>query len=187
MLSAANKRGRAVAFVVMGHGAGAALLHRQAGLGAVECLDLRLLVDRQHHRMGRWIDIQARRYRRASRRRPWIVRELEVRRQWCGLQAVGFPDRLHASTAATPAALAIVAQASGGLPRAAFRLLRLTDASRLTRLPGAIGALPGGAGLVAAAGRPTPASCMKRVLPAPHAWSWTCSRLRRRMNRRRYP
>ena len=44
-----EQRGRAVAFVVMGHGAGAALLHRQAGLGAVECLDLRLLVDRQHH------------------------------------------------------------------------------------------------------------------------------------------
>ena len=64
-----EQRGRAVAFVVMGHGAGAALLHRQAGLGAVECLDLRLLVDRQHHRMGRWIDIR-RRYRRASRRRP---------------------------------------------------------------------------------------------------------------------
>ena len=54
-----EQRGRAVAFVVMGHGAGAALLHRQAGLGAVECLDLRLLVDRQHHRMGRWTDIQA--------------------------------------------------------------------------------------------------------------------------------
>ena len=31
----------------------------QTGLGAVECLDLRRLVDRQHHRMGRRINIQA--------------------------------------------------------------------------------------------------------------------------------
>ena len=35
----------AMAFVVVGHGPGAALLHRQAGLGAIERLDLRLLVD----------------------------------------------------------------------------------------------------------------------------------------------
>ena len=39
---------RAVALVVVGHGAAAALLQRQAGLGAVERLDLALLVDRQH-------------------------------------------------------------------------------------------------------------------------------------------
>ena len=45
--------GRAVALVVVGHGAGAALLHGQAGLGAVERLDLRLLIDRQHHGMRR--------------------------------------------------------------------------------------------------------------------------------------
>ena len=32
---------------------------RQAGLGAVERLDLALLVDRQHHGMGRRIDIEA--------------------------------------------------------------------------------------------------------------------------------
>ena len=53
-----EQRGGAVALVVMGHGAGAALLHRQAGLGAVERLDLALLVDRQHDRMGRRIDIE---------------------------------------------------------------------------------------------------------------------------------
>jgi dihydroxyacetone kinase len=54
-----EQRGRAVALVVMGHGAGAALLHRQAGLGAVERLDLALLVDRQHDGMGRRIDVEA--------------------------------------------------------------------------------------------------------------------------------
>ena len=35
-----EQRGGAVALVVVGHGAGAALLHGQAGLGAVERLDL---------------------------------------------------------------------------------------------------------------------------------------------------
>src|SRR3546814_2864012 len=54
-----EERRRAVALVVVGHGAGAALLHGQAGLGAVERLDLALLVDRQHHGVGRRIDIQA--------------------------------------------------------------------------------------------------------------------------------
>ena len=37
--------GGAVAFVVMGHGAPFAGLDRQAGLGAIERLDLRFLVD----------------------------------------------------------------------------------------------------------------------------------------------
>ena len=53
-----EQRGRAVALVIMGHGAGTARLHRQARLGAVERLDLALLVDRQHHGMRRRIDIQ---------------------------------------------------------------------------------------------------------------------------------
>ena len=44
--------GGAVALVVVGHGAGAALLHGQAGLGAIERLDLALLVDREHDGMG---------------------------------------------------------------------------------------------------------------------------------------
>ena len=54
-----EQRGRAVALVVVGHRAGAPLLHRQPRLGAVERLDLALLVDRQHDRMGRRIDIEA--------------------------------------------------------------------------------------------------------------------------------
>ena len=54
-----EQRGRAVALVVMGHGPGAALLHRQAGLGAVERLDLALLIDREDDGMSRRIDIKA--------------------------------------------------------------------------------------------------------------------------------
>jgi hypothetical protein len=38
-----KQRGRAMALVIMGHGSGTALLHRQAGLSAIERLDLRLL------------------------------------------------------------------------------------------------------------------------------------------------
>src|SRR5450830_975392 len=44
--------------VVMGHGAGATLLHRQARLGTVQRLDLTLLIDGQNHGMGRRIDIE---------------------------------------------------------------------------------------------------------------------------------
>ena len=41
--------GRAVPLVVVGHRPALAGLDRQAGLGAVEGLDLRFLVERQHH------------------------------------------------------------------------------------------------------------------------------------------
>ena len=45
-----------VAFVVVGHRAGTAFLHRQAGLSTVERLYLRLFVDREGDGMGgRWI------------------------------------------------------------------------------------------------------------------------------------
>ena len=53
-----EQRGRAAALVVMGHGAEASLLDGQAGLGAVERLDLALLVDRQHDGVGRRVDIE---------------------------------------------------------------------------------------------------------------------------------
>ena len=54
-----EQRGGAVALVVVGHGAEPPLLHRQAGLGAVERLDLALLVDRQHDGVRRRIDVEA--------------------------------------------------------------------------------------------------------------------------------
>ncbi len=88
-----EERRRAVPFVIMGHRTGAAFLHRQAGLGAIERLDLRLLVDRQHHRMGRRIDIE-----------PDDVGELLGEGRVVGefevspavrAEAVRLPDRLH--------------------------------------------------------------------------------------------
>ena len=51
--------GRAVALVVVCHGRAASLLQRQAGLGSVERLDLRLLIDAEHHGVRGWCDIEA--------------------------------------------------------------------------------------------------------------------------------
>lgn len=50
--------GRAVALVIVGHGRGAALLQRQAGLGAIERLDLGLLIDREHQRVLGRVDVE---------------------------------------------------------------------------------------------------------------------------------
>ena len=54
-----EQRGRAIALVVVGHDAEPAVLHGQAGLGAVERLDLALLVDRQHDGVRRRVDVKA--------------------------------------------------------------------------------------------------------------------------------
>ena len=40
------------------HRAGASALHRQAGLGAVQGLDLTFLINREHHRMRRRVDVK---------------------------------------------------------------------------------------------------------------------------------
>jgi hypothetical protein len=52
--------GRAVALVVVGRGPGPALLQRQSRLGAVQGLDLGLLVNRQNDGVGRRVDIEPR-------------------------------------------------------------------------------------------------------------------------------
>src|SRR4029077_15636098 len=49
----------AVPLIIVGHGLASPRLQRQSWLGAVEGLDLALLVDRQHNRSGRRIDIEA--------------------------------------------------------------------------------------------------------------------------------
>jgi hypothetical protein len=54
-----EQRRGAVAFVVVRHGASAARLYWQPWLGAVECLDLALFIDREDDRMGGWVDIEA--------------------------------------------------------------------------------------------------------------------------------
>jgi hypothetical protein len=48
-----------MAFIVVGHGAGASLLERQARLGAVERLDLRFLINRQNQGFVRRIKVEA--------------------------------------------------------------------------------------------------------------------------------
>ena len=53
-----EQRRGAVALVVVGHGRGPSLLHRQPRLGAVERLDLALLVDRQHDRVRRRVHVE---------------------------------------------------------------------------------------------------------------------------------
>ena len=47
-----------MALVIMCHGAAAALLHGQTRLGAVECLDLALFINRQHDGVGWRVDIE---------------------------------------------------------------------------------------------------------------------------------
>jgi hypothetical protein len=54
-----EQRGGAVTLVIVGHCSGAAGLHRQARLGAIERLDLALLVDREDNRVGGRIDVEA--------------------------------------------------------------------------------------------------------------------------------
>jgi hypothetical protein len=93
----AAKRGRAVAFVIVGHGATAAGLDRQARLGAVERLDLALLVDRQHHGMGRRIDVQPDDVLDLGGEFG-VGRELEAA-HLMGPQPVGPPDPLHRADA----------------------------------------------------------------------------------------
>jgi hypothetical protein len=56
---AAKQGGRPVPLVVMGHGSGATLLHRQAGLPCDRGPGLALLIDAEHHGVCPRIDIEA--------------------------------------------------------------------------------------------------------------------------------
>jgi hypothetical protein len=87
-----EQRRGAVPLVVVGHRSTAALLQRQAGLGAIERLNLRFLVDRQHHRMRRRVDVEADDVTQLFDKRP-IARQLELTHAM-GLQPVGAPDPL---------------------------------------------------------------------------------------------
>src|SRR5207253_8291644 len=51
-LEGGEQGGGAVALVVVGHGSALSGLERQTRLGTVKRLDLALLVNRQHHRVG---------------------------------------------------------------------------------------------------------------------------------------
>ncbi len=54
-----KERGRTVALVILRHGAGTALFHRKARLGAVQCLYLALFIDREHDRVLGAIDVKS--------------------------------------------------------------------------------------------------------------------------------
>ena len=69
--------GRSVALVIVGLGSSAALLHGKAGLGAVQRLDLALLVEQKNDGMGRRIDIEP--YHIAQLlHEPRVIGELEL-------------------------------------------------------------------------------------------------------------
>ena len=85
--------GGAVALIVVGHGSGAALLEGQARLGAVECLDLALLIDREHDGMLGRIDVKPDHVVQLLNE-VGIIRELELPdAMW--LQPVRSPEALH--------------------------------------------------------------------------------------------
>ena len=71
-----KKRGRAIALVIVGHRAAPAFLHRQARLGAVQGLDLALLIHAKYQRLFRGIEIEAH-YVGQLFQEPRIARKLE--------------------------------------------------------------------------------------------------------------
>src|SRR5258706_6658179 len=58
-IESGKKSRRAVAFIVMRHGAATTLLDRQPWLGSFQSLNLALLIHTQHQRFIRWIQVQA--------------------------------------------------------------------------------------------------------------------------------
>ena len=82
-----------MALVIVGHGGATSFLHRQTGLGAIEGLDLALLVEAEHHSVGGWIDIEADHLFELLGEFG-IVGELE-RAHPVGLQPVPLPDASH--------------------------------------------------------------------------------------------
>ena len=89
-----GKQGRgAVAHIVMGPCAAAAGLERQTGLGAIECLNLALLIDTEHDRLVRRIEIDAHHVGELFDK-AFVPRKLE-RPLLMRLEAVQVPDPLH--------------------------------------------------------------------------------------------
>jgi hypothetical protein len=84
---------RAVSDVVVGHGAGPALLDRQPRLRPIERLDLRFLVDREHQAVRRRIEIEADHVAQLGGERR-IGGQLEAPHP-VRLEAMRRPDPLH--------------------------------------------------------------------------------------------
>ena len=85
-----KQRGRTMPFVVVGHGAGAPLLERQARLRTVQRLNLALLVDGEDHGVFRRIDVEPDDIAKL-RRELRVVRDPE-RAHPVRLQTVGAPE-----------------------------------------------------------------------------------------------
>jgi len=95
-----EQRRDAIALIIVRHGPAFARLERQTGLGPVERLDLRFLVDRQHNGVGRRIHVETDDvldFLNESR----IGGPLEGA-QAMRLQPVSFPDRLHCRVQVRP-------------------------------------------------------------------------------------
>src|SRR5713101_5613436 len=92
-----KQRRRSIAFVVVGHSPGPTLLHWQAGLRAIERLDLALLVDREYQGFVRRIEIKANDILDLLDE-TFVVRQLKGLDQM-RLQAVRIPNALHARVA----------------------------------------------------------------------------------------
>ena len=82
-----------VALVIMGHGLTAPLFHRQAGLRPIQCLNLALLVDAQHHSLVRRIQVHSH-YIRQFLDKPLVLGQLECLDPM-GLKTVRIPYPLH--------------------------------------------------------------------------------------------
>ena len=85
--------GRAIALVVVRHGPAFARLQRQAGLSAVERLDLALLIDRDDDRVRRRVHVEADDVLDLGGE-GWVAGSLESS-QTMGLEAMGAPDALN--------------------------------------------------------------------------------------------
>src|SRR5271157_1075017 len=88
-----EERGRSVPLVIVRHGSSAASLQRQAGLGAVERLNLALLVDAEDDGVSGRIDVETHDVAQFVDE-LWIVRELELARP-VRLEAVRAPNALN--------------------------------------------------------------------------------------------
>ena len=155
-----EQRGGAVADIVVGHRPGLAGLERQTRLGAVQGLDLALLVDREHDRMARGRQVQPDDVRELGDELG-ITAALEAA-QAVGLQPVGRPDPLHGPQGQ---AGGLGHHPAGPVGRLAGRL---AAGQRHHALHGRLGRrrLAGLSGLVVQ--QPVDAGLGEALLPAPH-------------------
>ena len=89
--------GDAVPLIIVGHGAGASLLHRQPRLGAVQRLNLALLIDGQHNGVVRRIDVKSDDVLELGGKLR-VAGQLELAHQMRP-KTVGTPDPLHRTDA----------------------------------------------------------------------------------------